>query len=248
MNPTPLRQAALRSSRPLSFKASSSSSASSSTSTYYYPPKKSNGRTLNASTLRSLISLHHESSGFLHDASKKENLNVGFENTFKFTRYDPTFRTYNEFSSNVLKNNNLKPKGGLLENLIERDSSSSNSSSLNSSLSYKKGFKPNSKTFKKHSIPLWSQSGGSSNSNDYTDDSSLLTEREIALKEALYGTYERSSSSNSHSYNIQTTVEPSLDGLLEFVEAKGKSIEEYSKEWENRDEQATESKSTEDGQ
>ncbi|WWC69192.1 uncharacterized protein I206_103128 [Kwoniella pini CBS 10737] len=230
MNPTNIRQSA-RSIRSYSSKPSSSKSITTN-----YPPKKSNGRTLPSSTLRSLISLHHNSIGFLQNS---KDIKIGFDNSFKNTRSDPYFKSYNDYISNQLNtfnNSNLNKKQGGLENLIEK---SNNNESFGLGGNFGSGFgfgqKNNNnkkiypaenvqKNFKIRQSQLWSETSTLGQSRDLQ----FLSERELLLQEALYGTWERGGQG-------MNKIEPSLDGLLEFIEAKGKTVEEYAEEWKGRD-------------
>ncbi|WRT67399.1 uncharacterized protein IL334_004370 [Kwoniella shivajii] len=221
MNSSSVRQAASRSTRSLSSKAGPSSST--------YPPKKSNGRTLPSSTLRSLISLHHSSAGFLHDPSE---LNVGFDNTFRHTKGEPFFRGYYDFTSSITFNQSLHPPGGM-ENLVEKPKSSE---ARGMDLKGRTILPAENvqKTFKKVE-ELWSQ-----RVTNNRKDEQFLSDRELRVQEALYGTWERGGTG-------MEKTEPSLEGVLEFVEAKGKSISEYASEWEKRDELTKKEDGTEDG-
>lgn len=68
---------------------------------------------------------------------------------------------------------------------------------------------------------------GASSQNEH------LSERERAVLEALYGTFDRLGSYEN--------VEPGLDGVREYVEAKGTSIDQYAKEWQEQAEMADKS-------
>ncbi|WWD01103.1 hypothetical protein V866_008041 [Kwoniella sp. B9012] len=199
-----------------------------------YPPTKSTGRQLSSQTLRSLISLHHSSAGFMHNP--QVDLPVGFDNTFRYTRDEPKYKRYGEFSSTTSYNASLTPPGGL-ESLVEKPRSAEARG-----LEFRKGrnnyldldtAKNVGLTFKKV-YDIWSDRGSGS-------DTQHLTERELRVQEALYGTWERGSQ------GMNSRIQPSLDGILEFVEAKGKTVGEYAEEWKVRDREGRE-KSTEDGQ
>lgn len=68
--------------------------------------------------------------------------------------------------------------------------------------------------------------GGAGSQNEH------MSERERAVLETLYGTFDR--------MGTYDAVEPGLDGVREYVEAKGTTIEQYAREWQ---EQAAESSS-----
>ncbi|WVW82804.1 hypothetical protein I302_104815 [Kwoniella bestiolae CBS 10118] len=205
----------LRSLRPFS---SSSSTSSKST----YPPSKSDGRRLSSSTLRSLISLHHSSAGFLHDP---KDLTTGFDNTFRYTTEEPYYRSFNDTHTTAQTNAQMTPPGGL-ENLVEKPKCSEARG-----LDFRRGrtlreVEGVSLTFKE-TYDIWSERDGHRGGRG--GDEQFLTDRELRVQEALYGTWERGGQ------GMGSRVQPGLDGVLEFVDAKGKSVREYAEEWKNRD-------------
>ncbi|WWD16197.1 hypothetical protein CI109_100623 [Kwoniella shandongensis] len=216
MNPSPLARAARRAASTSPAHAGPSKTSSS------YPPKKSNGRTLPASTLRSLISLHHSSAGFLHTP---QDLPVGFENAFKHTSKAVYLRGYYDFAQSVQFNQSLHPPGGM-ENLVEKPKSSE-ARGLDLKGRTILPAETVQRTFKRHE-KLWSEKGDSA--RGVGRDEQYLSDRELRVQEALYGTWERGGSGMDR-------VEPGLEGVLDYVEAKGKTVSEYAKEWENRDEE-----------
>lgn len=56
----------------------------------------------------------------------------------------------------------------------------------------------------------------------------MLTEREKRVREVLFGTWERGGMGMEGS-------KPGLEGVQEWLKAKGVSVEEYAREWEGRD-------------
>lgn len=56
----------------------------------------------------------------------------------------------------------------------------------------------------------------------------MVSERELAVKEALFGTWERGG------IGMRRT-EPNYDGVQEYLAAKGTTIGESAREWEQRD-------------
>ncbi|WVQ98985.1 hypothetical protein IAU59_006117 [Kwoniella sp. CBS 9459] len=219
-------------------------SSTSSTPSSEYPPKKSDGRTLPASTLRSLVSLHHSSAGFLQNS---QDIAVGFENAFRRTTDEPIFQGYHDFASQVSESESQHPTGGI-ENLVEKARSPEARGSVfrGSQSRHIKLADTVQSTFKAQSTgeELWSQRGDQSRGFNKRDQ--FLSERELRVQEALYGTWERGGAGLDR-------VEPGLEGVLEFVQAKNKSVGEYAKEWERRNEvdggaDASGKASTEDGQ
>lgn len=58
----------------------------------------------------------------------------------------------------------------------------------------------------------------------------MLSEREARVKEALFGTWERSAGRMG-----RETVDVGLDGVEEHIQAKGQNVEEVAKMWYERD-------------
>ncbi|KAK8869542.1 hypothetical protein IAR55_000108 [Kwoniella newhampshirensis] len=216
MNPSPLARAARRAASTSSAQAGPSKPSSS-----FYPPTKANGRTLPASTLRSLISLHHSSAGFLHTP---QDLPVGFENAFRHTSKPVYLRGFFDFAQSVQFNQSLHPPGGM-ENLVEKPKSSE-ARGLDLKGRTILPAETVQRTFKRHE-KLWSEKGDSA--RGVGRDEQYFSDRELRVQEALYGTWERGGSGMDR-------VEPGLEGVLDHVEAKGKTVGEYAKEWERRDE------------
>ncbi|OCF36391.1 hypothetical protein I317_02000 [Kwoniella heveanensis CBS 569] len=236
-------------SAPASVRCASSQAgpSSSSTATSSYPPKKSDGRTLPASTLRSLVSLHHTSAGFLQNP---QDIAIGFENAFRHTKAEPNFQGYYDFATQVSENQSQHPTGGI-ENLVEKPRSPEARGSVfrgsqSRHINVAETVQPTFKDQTANTEELWSQRGDQSRGFSRRDQ--FLSERELRVQEALYGTWERGGAGMDR-------VEPGLEGVLEFVQAKGKSVGDYAKEWERRNEAELDgvngnakSSSTEDGQ
>lgn len=55
----------------------------------------------------------------------------------------------------------------------------------------------------------------------------MFSERELAVREALFGTWERGGVG-------MKKPEPGLNGVKEYLAAKGVSVKDYAKEWEKR--------------
>jgi hypothetical protein len=68
----------------------------------------------------------------------------------------------------------------------------------------------------------WSESRGLSAGQD-------LSERELLVKEALFGTWERGGKG-------MKDIAPSLEGIYEYIEAKGTTVEELAAEWTGKGE------------
>ncbi|WVQ77663.1 hypothetical protein IAR50_007351 [Cryptococcus sp. DSM 104548] len=182
-----------------------------SSSSAYAPPKKATGRALSASTLRDLVSLHHSSASFLHSPTE---LPAGFENAFRHTK-PPVFDTYDSFRRSVHATQALHPPGGM-ENLVKKGDSLE-SSAAGVYVATQKAFKE-----------LPSEKGLVSETDGVKSSDRRLSERQMRVKEAIYGTWERGGLG-------MNKAEPGLDGVLEYIEAKGKTVGEYAQEWEKRD-------------
>ncbi|WVQ78626.1 hypothetical protein IAT38_000712 [Cryptococcus sp. DSM 104549] len=209
MRPTPLARLASSAARrsAQTFASTPTPEAGSSSSSQPAAP----GRTLPVSTLRSLVALHHTSAGFLHAPA---DLSVGFENTFRRSGR-MGLRSYREWAHTVMDGAERRPAGGT-ENLVDKLHESSGAD-LPSTVQ---------KTFKKMLRTGWvGEQGDGVAKLDQT-----LTDRELRIQEALYGTWERGGLG-------MRRVEPGLDGVLEYLEAKGKTVKEYAEEWASRDEQ-----------
>jgi len=133
-----------------------------------------------------------------------ESARVGFENAFKCT--DPKFMKYNDWRNTVLRNQNEAHE------MVSGIDPFSPDADLD-------GVQPAQKywtLFKEY---------------DARDDSSrgreTMTEREQQVKEALFGTYERGGLGMGGS-------KPGLPGILEYLKAKGVTVEEFAKEWRGR--------------
>jgi len=79
-----------------------------------------------------------------------------------------------------------------------------------------------SKVFEK-SDSRWSESRDSGLTSD-------LSERELQVKEALFGIWDRGGKG-------MRDVEPGLEGVLEYLEAKGVSAEDFAREWSGKGEE-----------
>ncbi|CAD6571648.1 MAG: hypothetical protein TREMPRED_000337 [Tremellales sp. Tagirdzhanova-0007] len=161
-------------------------------------------RGMDRTLLKDLVDLHHTSASFLHSA---DDIAIGFENAFQNTYNDPEFIPYRQYRDDVL--NAMMASVGKALSKRER---------LRAAPVYRR-------TFKKVSNP-WSDPTSHKHYPDYSQ-SGMFSERELAVKEALLGTWERGGVG-------MEKPEPSLDGVMEFLEAKGVTVQEYAKEWDRR--------------
>ncbi len=173
-------------------------------------------RGANPSVLRNLVDLHHTSASFLHSP---DDISTGFENAFRHTYSDPSFIPYRQYRDDVLSGTAERGAGGV-KNLVEW----ANTNSVGRELDKRERLRSAPtywRTFKKHE-DLWSE-----RARDEVSEGGMLSERELAVKEALFGTWERGGIG-------MKSPEPGLEGVKEYLEAKGVSVEEYAKEWEKR--------------
>jgi len=157
-------------------------------------------RGANPSVLRNLVDLHHTSASFLHSP-------------------DDIFIPYRQYRDDVLSGTAERGAGGV-KNLVEW----ANTNSVGRELDKRERLRSAPtywRTFKKHE-DLWSE-----RARDEVSEGGMLSERELAVKEALFGTWERGGIG-------MKSPEPGLEGVKEYLEAKGVSVEEYAKEWEKR--------------
>ena len=176
-------------------------------------PRSQRQRGVATPVLRNLVNLHHSSSSFLHSP---EEIDVGFENAFRHTSGEPQFQPYYRYRADALAT------GADRGQLVERGDSPD---SVGAELRKRERLRPAPsywRTFKKYP-DLWSD-----RAKQVGEDGGMLSVRELAVKEALFGTWERGG------IGMKTT-QPGLDGVLEYIEAKGVSVEEYAKEWADRD-------------
>lgn len=189
----------------------SSSSAGPSTDRLPSDPSSSRSQSKLNPALRSLVELHHTSSTFLHDANQVPH---GFENAFRHT-LPPTFSRYDSWASDVHANRSARAVGGV-ESLTARASPNSTGGML---------ARGRSATPARMINAVWKER--QTNWSEQQHGGQLLeSERELRVKEALYGTWERGGVGK---------VDPALDGVLELVEAKGTTVEEYAREWLRRE-------------
>lgn len=177
-------------------------------------------RNVNRTILKDLVDLHHTSASFLHSP---DDIAIGFENAFRNTYNDPEFIPYRQYRDDTLNAMSERGAGGL-DNLVERASMSSVGKEL-SKRERLRAAPVYRRTFKKVSNP-WSDPSSHKRYPEYSQ-SGMFSERELAVKEALLGTWERGGAG-------MEKPEPSLDGVLEFLKAKRVTVKEYAKEWERR--------------
>lgn len=165
-----------------------------------------------ASTLQTLIGLHHESANFMRDPSE---ITTAFESAFR--HHTPQFQTYSSFRAASIRAREEHSVGGLAAFATKspgglgarRAIGLNDEDDLPDQAQISRDvFRPPRK---------WSnrrQSAGE------------LSERELKVKETLFGTWER---------GHDGIPRPALDGVVDVIKARGLSVEEAAKEWKHRD-------------
>lgn len=172
-------------------------------------------------TLRSLVSLHHASSGFMRDPAE---IPTAFKRSFN--AYKTDFITYPQFAARAQNLLAERPENGL-EKLSEVATGGMSRGVLGDyysapgvSASYSRNI---------FTLPRpWT-------GHRETSSSAEISERELLVREALMGTWE---------HGADDRPRPSLDGVVDILQARGTSLESAAQEWKG-DRDAEES--TEDG-
>ena len=147
----------------------------------------------------------------MHDP---DDVATGFDNAFQHTYSEPYYNQYDQWKSQIISSQTDGQAG-----LIEKPGDALMGRELAKREAMRKA--PTYwRTFKKHEN-LWSQR------NDQNSPDEMLSERERQVKEALFGTWERGGMGMKR-------AEPSLEGMQEWLKAKGIKIDAFAKEWEER--------------
>lgn len=162
-----------------------------------------------ASVLRNLVSLHHQSATFMRSP---EEIPTVFEQTFRYQR--PEYESYFSFQKRTRAEAAARGDGGI-EIMAERSANGVGARRAGS-------FQPARMTRNTFRDP-----------DPYARESNL-SEREMLVKETLFGTWERDGGKRD--------VRPSLDGVIEIAERRG-GVKKVVKEWKGQEEEGT----TEDG-
>lgn len=163
-----------------------------------------------ASTLRNLVSLHHQSATFMRSP---EEIPTVFEQTFRYQR--PEYESYASYAKRTRAEMALRGDAGI-EIMAERSANGVGARRVAGS------FQPARMTRNAFRDP-----------DPYARESNL-SEREMIVKETLFGTWERDGGTRD--------VRPGLDGVLEIAERRG-GVKKVAKEWKGQEEVG----STEDG-
>lgn len=160
------------------------------------------------SHLRTLIDLHHSASSFMRDPSE---IPVAFESSFRL--HTPTFTSYGEYRHSALAANESRAHGGL-ETLAERTAGGvgAKTREMGESPELSRDIFRTPRSWSYRRAPAAAE----------------LTERELRVKEALFGTWER---------GLDGKPRPGLEGVLEILEARGEDghVERVREEGETED-------------
>lgn len=166
-----------------------------------------------ASTLQSLVGLHHESANFMRDPNE---ITTAFESAFR--HHTPQFQTYSSYRAASLRAVDEHGVGGLTSFATKspgglgarRAIGISDEDDLPDQAHITRDvFRPPRK---------WS---------NRRHTAGELSERELKVKETLFGTWER---------GHDGVPRPALDGVVDVLEARGLTLEDAAKEWKTRDE------------
>ncbi|KLT41077.1 hypothetical protein CC85DRAFT_286770 [Cutaneotrichosporon oleaginosum] len=163
-------------------------------------------------TLSSLIGLHHEAATFMRDP---EEITTAFESTFRY--HVPQFQSYSAFRAAALRAREEHATGGLV-NFATR-SPGGHGARRAVGIGGEDDL-PDQAQVKRN---VFRPSRGWVKSSRMAGE---MSERELKVKEALFGTWERAQDG---------VPRPALDGVVDVLEARGLSVEEAAKQWKNRE-------------
>ena len=176
------------------------------------PPTRLQSNPLSRDVLARLVSLHHASASFMHRPSE---IMTGFDNAFKNIEAEPYFMPYRRWKkgvvSHIAEGSTIKERP-IKEDLPPLGKELEDRETLEPSYLYWKTFKPIDSS--------WTQ-------NKREIKGLAKSEREKQVKEALFGIWDRGGTG-------MEAVQPSLDGMEEWLKAKGVGIEEFAAEWRDR--------------
>jgi hypothetical protein len=166
------------------------------------------------STLSSLVGLHHESANFMRDPAE---ITTAFERAFRF--HTPQFQSYNSFRASALRAREEHATGGLTNFATQTSGGlgARRAIGLSAEDDLPDQAQITSNVFRPESKRKWTKASRSIGE---------LSERELKVKEALFGTWDRAQDG---------VPRPALDGVMDVLEARGLSIEEAAKQWKNRE-------------
>lgn len=163
-----------------------------------------------AGVLRNLVSLHHQSATFMRSP---EEIPTIFEQTFRYQR--PEYEHYMSYKQRTMEGAAERGDAGI-ERMAERAANGLGARRAGS-------FQPARLSRNLFRDP-----------DPYARESNL-SEREMRVKETLFGTWERDGAGRH-------AVRPSLDGVIDIAERRG-GVAKVAKEWKGQEDEG----STEDG-
>ncbi|BEI89777.1 uncharacterized protein CcaverHIS019_0211390 [Cutaneotrichosporon cavernicola] len=164
------------------------------------------------STLSSLIGLHHESSTFMRDPAE---ITTAFESAFR--HHTPQFQSYSSFRAAALRSREEHATGGLTNFATQSPGGLGARRAIG--LNEEDDLPDQPQVTRNVFRPTRKWTSRSRSAGE-------LSERELKVKEALFGTWERAQDG---------VPRPALDGVVDVLEARGLSVEEAAKQWKNRE-------------
>lgn len=164
------------------------------------------------STLSSLIGLHHESANFMRDPAE---ITTAFESAFR--HHTPQFQSYSSFRAAALRAREEHATGGLTNFATQSPGGLGARRAI--ALADEDDLPDQAQVTRNVFRPARKWTNRSRSSGE-------LSERELKVKEALFGTWERAQDG---------VPRPALDGVVDVLEARGLSVEEAAKQWKNRE-------------
>lgn len=179
-----------------------------------------------ASTLRTLVSLHHESASFMRDPSE---IPTAFMNAH--TRYTTEFISYAPFAAYPLRMADAGKDAPDFRpgRMGERHAGAPG---MRGAVGDERAPADRGRAARS----VFTARTNSHGRRPPALDAASLTKRELLVKEAILGTWERSNDNASR---------PGLEGVVDIVSAKGDTIDSAAAQWHKRDE--IDPDTTEDG-
>lgn len=176
-----------------------------------------------ADMVNRLVGLHHAAAGFM-----RENADVthAFENNFKLKPHQPHSTVFAQYRGRTLQRLSQRSKSGTvkLEEADEAHQRAAMARRYDSRGPLPALYEPTFRYQPQSTVrPAWMD-------RDFDEEDEYVkpTDRELQVREALFGTWERGAKGLKG-------VKPSLDGVNDYLQAKGQTIFEASTEWTDRD-------------
>ncbi|ORX33836.1 hypothetical protein BD324DRAFT_638819 [Kockovaella imperatae] len=168
-----------------------------------------NSKRARRDVLARLVSLHHTAASFMHQA---KDISTGFDNAFRYIEAEPYFLPFSRWKRGVLEHIADGPKvkeRPVREDLPPLGRELEQRETLQPAFSHWRTFQPieSSWIHSKREIKGLAKS-----------------EREKQVKEAFFGVWDRGGVGMEDS-------QPSLEGIEEWIEARGSTVKEVADEW-----------------